>query len=49
MEARVFLYANGVKVYQLKAKDIEIKPCHLCLGNILKDFNVSNMIKQTYI
>ena len=37
-----FLFANDVKVYQFKAKDSEIKPCPLCLGNISKDFIVGN-------
>ena len=34
---------NGVKVYQLKAKDSEIKPYLLCLGKISKDFTVDNI------
>ena len=32
------LYANGVKFYQLKAKDSETKLCPLCLLNISQDF-----------
>ena len=33
MEATVFLFVNAVKMYQFKAKDSEIKPYLLCLGN----------------
>ena len=32
-------------MYQLKAKDSEIKSYPLCLGNISKDFAVNKMIK----
>ena len=31
MEARVFLYADGVKLYQFKAKNRKIKPHALCI------------------
>ena len=40
-----FLLVNAVKMYQVKAKDSEIKPYPLCLGNISKDFAISNMKK----
>lgn len=40
-----FLYANGVKIYQFKAKYFERKPYPLSLGNISEDFTVSNMKK----
>ena len=30
-------------MYQFKAKDSEIKPYKLCLGNISKDFTIDNM------
>ena len=40
-----FLYANGVKICQFKAKNSEMKLCPLCVGNILKDFTVDNMKK----
>ena len=33
-------------MYQLKAKDSEIKKYPLCLGNISRDFSASNM-KET--
>ena len=38
-----FLFVHAAKVYQLKAKNSEIKDYALCLGNISKDFIVNNM------
>ena len=32
-------------MHQFKAKESEIKRCHLCLGNISKDFSVDNVKK----
>ena len=32
-------------MYQFKAKDSEIKPYSLCLGNISKDFTIDNVKK----
>ena len=40
-----FLFVNGVKIYQFKAKDSEINASPLSLGNISKDFAVDNMKK----
>ena len=40
-----FLFGNATKIYQFKAKDSEIKPYLLCLGNILKDVTISNLKK----
>ena len=40
-----FLFVNVVKMYQFKAKDSEIKPYPLCLGNISKYFTIDNMKK----
>ena len=37
------MHANGLKIYQFKAKDLEIKPYVLCLGNMVKNFAVNNM------
>ena len=31
-----FLFVNAIKIYQLRAKDSEIKSHSLCLGNISK-------------
>ena len=47
-----FLYASGMKIYQFKAKDSEIKPYPLCLGDILNDFtvdNIKNRVKWIYV
>ena len=35
-----------MKIYQFKAKDSELKPYLLCLGNISKDFTLNNMKKS---
>ena len=45
MEATVYekYYA---KIYQFKAKNSEITPHPLCLGNISKDFTANNMKKK---
>ena len=37
------LSVNGTKIYKFKAKDSEIVPSPLCLGNISKDWSVDNM------
>ena len=43
-ESNSLLYANGIKVYQFKAKDLlEIKRYPLCLDNISKDFTVDDI------
>ena len=41
-----FLFVNATKIYQLKAKDSEIRPNQLCLGNISKYFTIKNMKKK---
>ena len=41
-----FLSTNGLKIYQLKVKDSEIKSYSLCLGIISKGFTVVNMKKE---
>ena len=41
-----FLIVNATKIYSFKAKDSEIKPHPLCLGNISKDFTLDNMKKK---
>ena len=40
-----FLFVNAVKMYQFKAKDSDIKPYPLCLGNISKGYTLGNMKK----
>ena len=41
-----FLFVNVVKIYQFKAKNLEIKSYPLCVGNIPKAFTFHNMKKQ---
>ena len=41
--ASSFSYANGVKIFQFKAKDYEIKLYSLCFENISKNFTVDDM------
>ena len=41
-----FLYVNAVKMYKFKAKDSEIKPYPLCLGNISNNFIINNRKKK---
>ena len=39
------LFVNDTKIYQLKAKDSEIRKHTLCLGNISGDFSANNTKK----
>ena len=41
-----FFCVNATKLYQLKAKNSEIKDFALCLGNVSKGFRINNMKKQ---
>ena len=43
--ANSFLYANGAKIHQFKAKDNEIRSYPLCLGNISNHFAIDNLKK----
>ena len=43
-----FLFVNGTKIHEFKAKDFEIKTYPLCLGNISVDFSANNMIKAGF-
>ena len=43
--ANSYLFVNGTEMIKLKAKDSELGSNILCLGNISKDFSVSNMKK----
>ena len=36
--SNTFLFVNATKVYQLKAKNSEIKDYALCFGNVSKDY-----------
>ena len=40
------MFVIGTKIYKFKAKDSEIVPSPLCLGNIWKDWSQDNM-KET--
>ena len=40
------LLVDATKIYQFKAKDSEIKPKKLCLGNISNNFTLNNMKKS---
>ena len=42
------LFVNGTEIYKLKAKDSEVVPTPLCLGNTLKDWSVDNMKKTGF-
>ena len=44
-----FLSVNATKIYQFKARNSEIKDYALCLGNISKQFTVSNKKKKNRI
>ena len=41
--ASSYLFVNGTEIYKFKAKDSEIVPTPLFLGNISKDWSVDNM------
>ena len=43
--ANSYLFVNGTEIYKFKAKDSEIVPSPLCLGNISKDWSTGNMKK----
>ena len=38
-----YLFVNGTEIIKFKAKDSEIIPYSLCLGNISKDWTNDNM------
>ena len=43
--ANRYLFVNGAEIIKFKAKDSEIIPNVLCLGNVSKDFSPENMKK----
>ena len=43
--ANSYLFVNGTQIYKFNAKDSEIVPSSLCLGNISKDWSTDNMKK----
>ena len=44
--SKSFLFINAVRMYHFRAKDSEIKPHPLFLGNISKGFTIDNMKKN---
>ena len=44
-----YLFVSGTEITKFKAKDSEIVPNPICLGNISEDFSVSNMKKLDYM
>ena len=43
-----YLFVNGKEIHKFTAKDSEIIPNNLCLGNVSKDFSPSNMKKTGF-
>ena len=43
--ANCYLFVNSTEIIKFKAKDSEINPYELCLGNISKDRSIDNMKK----
>ena len=43
-----YLFVNGVEIIKFKAKDSEIIPNVLCLGNISKDFSARDVKKKGF-
>ena len=46
--ANSYLFVNGTEIIKFKAKDSEIVPYSLCLGNISKDWKNDNMKKTGF-
>ena len=46
--ANSYLFVNGTKIYKFKAKDSEIVPSPLCLGNISRDWSEDNMKRNWF-
>ena len=46
--ANNYLLVNGIDINKYTAKDSEIAPNNLCLGNVSKDFSASNMKKTGF-
>ena len=43
-----YLVVNGTEIYKFKAKYSEIVANPICLGNISKDWSISNMKKNWF-
>ena len=46
--ANSYLFVNGTEIHKFTAKDTEIVPNNLCLGNVSKDFSAINMKKTGF-
>ena len=46
--ANSYFFVNGTEIHKFTAKDSEIVPNNLCLGNVSKDFSASNMKKTGF-
>ena len=46
--ANGYLFVNGTEIIKFKAKDSEIVPYSLCLGNISKDWTNDNKKKTEF-
>ena len=46
--ANSYLFVNGTEIIKFKAKDSEITPYQLCLGNTSKDWSVDDMKKTGF-
>ena len=44
-ETNSYLFVNGKEIHKFTAKDPEINPYELCLGNTSKDWSVDSMKK----
>ena len=42
--ANSYLFVNGIEVVKFKAKDSEIVPYPLCIGNVSQDFSVNGIL-----
>ena len=42
------MFVYGTEIYKFKAKDSQIVPSSLCLGNISKDCSIDNMKKTGF-
>ena len=44
-----YLFVNGKEIHKFTAKDSEINPYELCLGNIWTDWSTDNMKKVAFM
>ena len=46
--ANSYLFVNGTETYKYKAKDSEIAPNPICLGNLSKGWSIDNLKKTDF-